>query len=157
MTEKKNMVEIGGKRVLTRDEAERAIRLADPEEVVSLAFCAASASAGGEGKAILDLTTGEVCARAADPPTLSSADRAEDGVALWRVSSATYGMYHHDMHARDEPEIAETDVEAALAREYVFQLSHYLELPDYRDFLHVAQEGLDRVYGTGPDRAGTKN
>ncbi len=147
MTETTKRVEIGGEMVLSWEEAERAIRSADPEEVVSLAFCAASASAGGEGKAILDLATGEVCARAADQPSLPSANRAEDGVvALWRVSSATYGAYHYD-YRHDMQEIAETEVEAALAREYVIHLSDRLELPDYRDFLRIAREGLDRVYG----------
>lgn len=150
MTETK--VEIGGKPRLSREESERAILQANREEVVSLAFCAASV--GSDGTAILDLSTGEVCARATNPPGIGGEGAAEN-VVLWAVPSHVYEDYRCRNWDRVEGEArADLGEEAyegreghALACEYARELSGDFDLPDERDFLHVAQEGLDRVYG----------
>lgn len=99
MTETTKRVEIGGKMVLSRNEAERAIRLADPEEVVSLAFCAAIG--GEDGGAILDLETGDILARAgAFTPPLNprAGERGEVYVVLHTVSAATRETVWYESH-----------------------------------------------------------
>jgi len=152
METKKDMVEIGGVMVLSREDAERAILRANREEVVRLAFCAASFNS--DGTAILDLSTGEVCARATDPPGIGG-EGAEENVVLWAVPSHVYEDYRCRNWDRTEGQArAELGEEAyegrdgdALAREYARELDEDFDLPDERDFLHLAQEGLDREYG----------
>ncbi len=85
--------------VITREEAERAIREADPNEVVILAFVAAIGHE--DGGAILDLETGDILARAgACTPSLNPrlGEREEVYVVLHTVSNYTREIFWHESY-----------------------------------------------------------
>ncbi len=108
--------------VITREEAERRIHEADPYEVVVLAFVAAIGR--GDGGAILDLQTGEICARAeVCTPALAPCfpDRGEAYVVLYTVSTDTRETVWHESYeasvlAGEHQVLCEEEVQEVLER-----------------------------------------
>ncbi len=77
-------------RVLTREAAERAIRLADPEEVVRLAWAGAAASDAGAGT-VLDLEYDEIVGQL---PDWDGEFRSATKVLLWEVSREEHWRFY---------------------------------------------------------------
>ncbi len=87
---KETKVEIGGKMILTREDAERAIRQADPEEVVRLAYVG--------GAAVLDLEHGYVLARG-EVEGWETCGATE--VLLWTVSREDHFFFRDLLFSED--------------------------------------------------------